>query len=62
MCIILCKCVQSLVVLDYLVKNGSDRVAQQCRDNIFSIQTLKDFQFIDKDGKDQGVNGELLSW
>lgn len=47
---------KSLVVLDYLVKNGSDRVAQQCRDNIFSIQTLKDFQFIDKDGKDQGVN------
>jgi len=39
------------------VKNGSERVAQQCRDNIFSIQTLKDFQFIDKDGKDQGVNG-----
>ena len=39
------------------MKNGSERVAQQCRDNIFSIQTLKDFQFIDKDGKDQGVNG-----
>ena len=51
---------QSLVVLDYLVKNGSERVAQQCRDNIFSIQTLKDFQFIDKDGKDQGVNGECF--
>lgn len=47
---------KSLVVLDYLVKNGSERVAQQCRDNIFSVQTLKDFQFIDKDGKDQGVN------
>ncbi|XP_065911863.1 epsin-1-like isoform X2 [Dysidea avara] len=47
---------KSLVVVDYLVKNGSERVAQQCRDNIFSIQTLKDFQFIDKDGKDQGVN------
>lgn len=44
------------------MKNGSDRVAQQCRDNIFSIQTLKDFQFIDKDGKDQGVNGELFPW
>lgn len=50
------------MVLDYLVKNGSERVAQQCRDNIFSIQTLKDFQFIDKDGKDQGVNGELFPW
>lgn len=49
------------MVLDYLVKNGSERVAQQCRDNIFSVQTLKDFQFIDKDGKDQGVNGRLFN-
>lgn len=47
------------MVLDYLVKHGSERVAQQCRDNIFSIQTLKDFQFIDKDGKDQGTNGSV---
>lgn len=47
---------KSLVVLDYIIKTGSDRVAQQCRENIFAIKTLKDFQFIDKDGKDQGVN------
>jgi epsin len=42
--------------LDYIIKTGSERVAQQCRENIFVIQTLKDFQFIDKDGKDQGMN------
>ena len=47
---------KSLVVLDYIVKTGSERVAQQCRENIFAIKTLKDFQFIDKDGKDQGIN------
>jgi len=47
---------KSLVVLDYIVKTGSERVAQQCKENIFAIKTLKDFQFIDKDGKDQGVN------
>lgn len=47
---------KSLVVLDYIVKTGSDRVAAQCRENIFAIKTLKDFQFIDKDGKDQGQN------
>lgn len=47
---------KSLTVLEYIIKTGSDRVAQQCRENLFAIQTLKDFQFIDKDGKDQGVN------
>ena len=47
------------MLLDHLVKNGSDRVVQQCRDNISSIHALKDFQFIDKDGRDQGANGEL---
>eukprot|EP00112_Aurelia_sp_Birch-Aquarium-sp1_P018442 Seg440.6 transcript_id=Seg440.6/GoldUCD/mRNA.D3Y31 product=Epsin-2 protein_id=Seg440.6/GoldUCD/D3Y31 len=47
---------KSLTVLDYIIKTGSDRVAQQCRENLFAIQTLKDFQFIDKDGKDQGIN------
>ena len=50
---------QSLTVLEYLIKAGSERVTQQCKDNLFSIQTLKDFQFMDKEGKDQGVNGTL---
>ena len=44
---------KALVLLDYLIKTGSERVAQQCKENIFAIQTLKDFQFIDRDVKDQ---------
>ncbi|XP_032175549.1 epsin-2 isoform X2 [Mustela erminea] len=47
---------KALTLLDYLIKTGSERVAQQCRENIFAIQTLKDFQYIDRDGKDQGIN------
>lgn len=47
---------KALTLLDYLIRTGSERVAQQCRENIFAIQTLKDFQYIDRDGKDQGVN------
>ncbi|XP_059524457.1 epsin-2 isoform X2 [Myotis daubentonii] len=47
---------KALALLDYLTKTGSERVAQQCRENIFAIQTLKDFQYIDRDGKDQGIN------
>jgi len=47
---------KSLMLLDYLVKTGSERVAAQCKENIYAITTLKDFQFIDRDGKDQGTN------
>ncbi|XP_062999309.1 epsin-2 [Elgaria multicarinata webbii] len=47
---------KALTLLDYLMKTGSERVAQQCKENIFAIQTLKDFQYIDRDGKDQGIN------
>ncbi|XP_062891180.1 epsin-1 [Mobula hypostoma] len=47
---------KALTLAEYLVKTGSERVAQQCRENIYAVQTLKDFQYIDRDGKDQGVN------
>ncbi|KAJ8371805.1 hypothetical protein AAFF_G00299830 [Aldrovandia affinis] len=47
---------KALTLLDYLVKTGSERVAQQCRENVFTVQTLRDFQHVDRDGKDQGVN------
>ncbi|XP_078286686.1 epsin-2-like isoform X2 [Rhinoraja longicauda] len=47
---------KALMLMDYLIKTGSERVAQQCKENIFAIQTLKDFQYIDRDGRDQGVN------
>jgi epsin len=46
---------KSLVLLDYLIKCGNEKVAQQCRENIYSIETLKDFQHIE-DNRDQGLN------
>ena len=46
---------KALVLLEYLIKTGSEKVAQQCRENIFAIQTLKDFQYIEEN-KDQGMN------
>uniref|UniRef100_A0A914R3V2 ENTH domain-containing protein n=1 Tax=Parascaris equorum TaxID=6256 RepID=A0A914R3V2_PAREQ len=46
---------KSLVLLDYLIKCGSEKVAQQCRENIYSIETLKDFQHIEEN-RDQGMN------
>lgn len=46
---------KSLAVLDYIIKTGSEKVAQQCKENIYAIQTLKDFQYTE-DNKDQGMN------
>ncbi|KAI1716953.1 ENTH domain-containing protein [Ditylenchus destructor] len=51
----LVRVVTSLVLLDYLIKCGSEKVVQQCRENIYSIETLKDFQHIE-DNRDQGLN------
>ena len=46
---------KSLVLLDYLIKNGNEKVAQQCKEHIVAIQTLKDFQFVEEQ-KDQGAS------
>lgn len=49
---------QTLLVIDYLVKGGSERVIDAVRDHLHNVRTLTDFQFIDGDGVDQGLNGE----
>ena len=47
---------QSLTVLDYLLHAGSENVVVYFRDNIYIVKTLKEFQYIDEEGKDQGAN------
>ncbi|XP_043289986.1 epsin-2 isoform X2 [Venturia canescens] len=46
---------KALMLLEYLIKTGTEKVAQQCKENIFAIQTLKDFQYMEGP-KDQGIN------
>lgn len=46
---------KGLLVLDYIIKTGSEKVALQCKENIYAIQTLKDFQYTE-DGKDHGAS------
>ncbi|XP_065213612.1 epsin-1 isoform X2 [Planococcus citri] len=46
---------KALLLLEYLIKTGSEKVAQQCKENIFAIETLRDFQYVE-DGKDSGLN------
>ena len=47
---------QSLTVLDYCLHQGSENVVIYFRDNLYVIKTLKEFQYIDEEGKDQGAN------
>ncbi|KYB25481.1 epsin-like protein isoform X1 [Tribolium castaneum] len=47
---------KALLVLNYLVKNGSERVVTSAREHIYDLRSLENFSFIDDMGKDQGVN------
>ncbi|EST09606.1 Epsin domain, N-terminal [Kalmanozyma brasiliensis GHG001] len=47
---------KSLTLLDYLLHAGSENVVIYFRDNIYIVKTLKEFQYIDENGKDQGAN------
>lgn len=46
---------KALLLLEYLIKTGSEKVAQQCKENIYAVQTLKEFQYLEE-GKDQGTH------
>ena len=47
---------KALVLLEYLVKNGSERVVDDARGNLAVIRVLRSFHYIDENGKDQGIN------
>ena len=47
---------KSLVLLQYLIKNGSERVVTSSREHIYDLKGLENYTFIDENGKDQGVN------
>ncbi|WAQ83986.1 hypothetical protein PtA15_4A437 [Puccinia triticina] len=47
---------KALTLLDYLLHGGSENVVLYFRENVYIIKTLKEFQYIDEYGKDQGAN------
>lgn len=47
---------QSLTLVDYLLHSGSENVIVYFKDNIYLIKTLREFQYIAEDGRDQGAN------
>ena len=48
---------KSLKVLDYCLHEGSELVVTWARKNLFIIKTLREFQYVDDDGRDVGQNG-----
>jgi len=50
---------KSLKVLDYCLHEGSELVVTWARKNIYIIKTLREFQYIDEEGRDVGQNGTL---
>ncbi|PHZ16881.1 ENTH-domain-containing protein [Rhizopus microsporus ATCC 52813] len=47
---------KALVLLDYLIKNGSERVVDDARSHVAMIKIMRNFYYIDEKGKDEGLN------
>ncbi|KAI0020783.1 ENTH-domain-containing protein [Xylariomycetidae sp. FL0641] len=47
---------KSLQLLEYLIKHGSERVIDDARGHITLLKMLRQFHYIDQNGKDQGIN------
>lgn len=43
-------------MLEFLIKNGSERVIDDARSHVSLLKMLRQFHFIDQNGKDQGIN------
>lgn len=47
---------KSLLLLNYLIRNGSERVVSSSREHIYDLRSLENYTFLDDLGKDQGIN------
>lgn len=47
---------KALQLLEFLIKNGSERVVDDARSHLTLLKMLRQFHFIDQNGRDQGVN------
>lgn len=47
---------KALQLLEFLIKHGSERVIDDARGHITLLKMLRQFHFIDQNGKDQGLN------
>ncbi|KAJ3230501.1 Epsin-3, clathrin recruitment and traffic between the Golgi and endosome [Chytriomyces hyalinus] len=47
---------KALQLLEYLIKNGSERIVDAARDRIYTLKALRNYKYSDEKGKDQGIN------
>ncbi|XP_033098831.1 clathrin interactor 1-like isoform X21 [Anneissia japonica] len=47
---------KSLLLLSYLILNGSERVVTSAREHLYDLRSLENYTFTDEIGKDQGLN------
>lgn len=47
---------KSLLLLAYLVRNGSEKCVTSCREHLYDLRGLESYTFTDELGKDQGLN------
>ncbi|EKD18386.1 epsin-3 [Drepanopeziza brunnea f. sp. 'multigermtubi' MB_m1] len=47
---------KALQLLEFLIKNGSERVIDDARSHLTLLKMLRQFHYIDQNGKDQGLN------
>jgi epsin len=47
---------QGLQLLEFLIKNGSERVIDDARSHLSLLKMLRQFHYLDPNGKDQGLN------
>ncbi|KAI1720774.1 ENTH domain-containing protein [Ditylenchus destructor] len=47
---------KSLILLNHLLKNGSERVISTARDHLFELRALESYKCYDERGKDEGIN------
>lgn len=48
---------KALKVLDYCLHEGSELVVTWARQSIYIIKTLREFVYVDEEGRDVGQNG-----
>ena len=42
---------KSLLLLDYLLKNGSERVVTSAREHVYDLRSMENYSFVDENGK-----------
>ncbi|XP_041121543.1 clathrin interactor 1-like isoform X1 [Polyodon spathula] len=47
---------KALLLLAYLIRNGSERVVTSTREHIYDLRSIENYHFVDENGKDQGIN------